>query len=78
MTRAVDFTVVGEQKIHCAGCEARIGGALRRIPGVRHVAASAHTQRVVVTINPAQVTPEQVGAKLEELGYEVTPSGNSP
>ncbi len=71
MTRTVEFDVIGEQKIHCAGCEATIGTALRRIPGVRNVQSSHHTQRVVVTINPAQVPPEQLRTKLEELGYEV-------
>ncbi len=71
MTHTVKFKVIGEQKIHCAGCEATIGTALRRIPGVRDVQSSHQTQRVVVKINPAQVPPEQLRVKLEELGYEV-------
>jgi len=71
MTRTVEFNVIGEQKIHCAGCEASIRTALRRIPGVRDVQSSHHAQRVVVKFNPAQVPPEQLRAKLEELGYEV-------
>ncbi len=77
MTRTIEFTVIGERKIHCAGCEANIGNALRRIPGVRDVQPSQQTQRVAVKINPAQVNTEQVRAKLEELGYEVTPLASS-
>ncbi len=77
MTRTVNFTIVGEEKIHCEGCSLRMGNALRRLPGIQDVKASPQSQRVVVKINPAQVTPEQVQAKLEELGYEVTPQANS-
>ncbi len=40
----VGFKVVGEQTIHCAGCEQRIGNALRRVPGVEGVEASHRTQ----------------------------------
>ncbi len=71
MIRGVDFTVTGEEKIHCAGCEQRIANALRRLPGVQDVQASAQSQRVVVKLDPAQISPEQVRAKLKELGYQV-------
>lgn len=77
MARTIDFTVIGEPQIHCAGCEQRIGNAMRRLPGVQDVKASARTQRVAVTIDPADVGSEQVQAKLEQLGYQVTPTGNS-
>lgn len=73
MTQETDFTVTGEPKIHCAGCEQRIGNALRRLRGVRDVQARAETQRVVVRFDPAQVTPDEVRAKLEQLGYHVQP-----
>ncbi len=73
MTQETDFTVTGEQKIHCAGCEQRIGNALRRLRGVTDVQASAETQRVAVRFDPAQVTPGEVRAKLEQLGYRVQP-----
>ncbi len=73
MARTIDFTVTGEQTIHCAGCEDRIGKALRRMPGVWDVRASAQTQRVEVTIDPQHVAPDQVQAKLEQLGYQVVP-----
>ncbi len=71
MTRTLNFTVTGEQKIHCAGCEERIGNALRRLPGITDVQASAESQKVAVTFNPDQVSADQVRAKLEQLGYRV-------
>jgi copper chaperone CopZ len=72
-TRVIDFVVSGEQKIHCEGCEQRIGNALRRLSGVEDVRASAKSQRVEVKLDPDQVDPEEVRDRLEQLGYEVTP-----
>jgi len=72
MARTLEFTVTGEEKIHCAGCEERIGNALRRLPGIKDVQASVETQRVVVTFDPAHLSHEQVRAALERLGYQVS------
>ena len=73
MAQTIEFVVTGEAKMHCAGCEQRVGNALRRLAGVQAVRASANTQQVVVTFDPVQLSPEQVRAKLEQIGYEVTP-----
>lgn len=67
----LQFEVVGERKINCSRCEARIGDGLRRLRGVENVQASADTQRVSVTIDPAQVSSDRLRAELEELGYQV-------
>lgn len=75
MEKRFEFTVMGEDKIHCSGCEQRICNVLRRLPGVQQAWASALSQRVVVTIDPAQVGPGQVEAKLGQLGYRVAPKG---
>jgi len=76
MAQSIEFVVTGEDKLHCAGCEQRVGNALRRLAGVQDVRASAETQQILVTIDPAQVGPEQVRAKLEQIGYQVTPQGD--
>jgi len=73
MAQTVNFTVTGEQKIHCAGCEERITNALRRLPGIEDIQASHLNQRVVVAFDPARVSPDKVKAKLLQLGYEVQP-----
>ncbi len=70
MAQTVNFTLTGEQKIHCAGCEERITNALRRLPGIQDVQASHENQRVVVTFDPARVSPDKVKAKLLQLGYQ--------
>jgi copper chaperone CopZ len=77
MTHTLEFTVGGEQTIHCTGCEQRIARALRRLHGIQEVQASARTQRILVRVEPSQINPGQVQAKLEQLGYEVTPEGGS-
>lgn len=71
MIENVEFQLVGNGRMHCAGCETRIGYALRRLPGVREVHASASTQRITVALDPAAVSVEQVRARLQQLGYEV-------
>lgn len=67
----VQFEVIGEERIHCAGCESRIATALRRLAGVEEVQASAETQQVKVTIDPARVSAEVLSARLQQLGYQV-------
>ncbi len=71
MENLVQFEVIGERKINCSRCESRIGDGLRRLRGVERVEASAETQRVLITIDPAQVTTDRVRAELAELGYQV-------
>lgn len=67
----VQFEVVGERKINCSKCEARIGDGLRRLRGVENVQASAETQRVSITIDPGQVSSDRLRAEMEDLGYQV-------
>jgi copper chaperone CopZ len=70
MAQTIEFVVTGEERMHCDGCEQRVSNALRRLPGVQEVRASAATQQVLVTIDPSQVGAEQVQAKLAQLGYQ--------
>lgn len=71
MSTRIDFTVIGKEKMHCSGCEGRVRFALQRLAGVQHVAADARTQRVTVAFDPAEVTPEQVRERLDQMGLEV-------
>jgi copper chaperone CopZ len=69
--QTIEVQVTGEQTIHCDGCEQRISNALRRLPGVEDVQASAQTQQVQVRFDPSQVNCDQVQARLEKMGYQV-------
>ena len=77
MTQTLELKVTGGARINCAGCEQRIGNALRRLPGVQDVHASAQEQAVEVRFDPGQVQPEQVQAKLAQMGYEVSAVSNT-
>lgn len=71
MATNLEFNVSGEQKIHCVSCEERIAQALKRIPGIQSVQASAKEQSISVFIDPSRVTAETVQRKLGDIGYEV-------
>jgi copper chaperone len=77
MANTTEFTVTGEQKIHCEGCERQIDRALRRLPGILGVEASAESQRVVVEMDPERVSSEEVRERLDLLGYRVTGGGTA-
>ncbi|WP_227378027.1 heavy-metal-associated domain-containing protein [Haladaptatus halobius] len=71
-TNTLNYTVTGDQEIHCEGCEQRISRALERLDGVETVEASAQTQRIAVETHPAQIDHEQLRERFDLLGYEVT------
>ena len=77
MENTIYFVVTGEERIHCSGCESRIAYALRRLPGVQDVRASAENQRVLVSVDPLRIGAEQIQAKLEQLGYRVRLAGGA-
>lgn len=66
----LDLTVEGNA-IHCSGCESRIEGTLRKLPGVHRVKASHRTQKVVVALDQGKTPLRDVLAKLEFMGYVV-------
>lgn len=76
MTQTIEFVVTGPEKLHCEGCEQRVGNVLRRLAGVKTVQASAQTQHVVVTFDAGAVAPDQLQGRLEQLGYQVTRQGS--
>lgn len=71
MFKQINYEIVGDEKIHCGGCEVRISNALRRLDGVYDVSASADEQNISVSINTDSVSPEQIETRLDQLGYKV-------
>ena len=65
----IEFTVVGEQRIHCPGCERRIKTALEELPGVQEAEADSKAQRVTVYLDPKRISPEEIRDRLKRLGY---------
>jgi Cu2+-exporting ATPase len=62
----MDFAVEG---IHCAGCMARIEGALAREPGIRSARVNLTDKRLAVTWPAGGARPDVVLDRLAALGF---------
>ena len=76
MYRSVIFEVVGDQRIFCDGCERRVEGLLKSLPGVRQVRAQARNQRIEVLFDATALDTDAITAGLAKAGYEAK-AGNS-
>ncbi len=70
--------VMGEQTMHCGGCEHTVKFVLGQLPGVQSVEASHKTQQINLTFDPQILNLEQVHQALDRLGYEVSPQDSTP
>lgn len=68
--RKIELEVIGEQTIHCLGCENTIRRGLFQLPGVRQVEPSHKTQRIHLTLDTDHVTVEAIPEKLKWMGWE--------
>lgn len=64
--------VIGDQPIHCSGCENTIRRGLSQVPGVRQVEPSQKTQRIELTLDIDKVTLEAVREKLNWMGWQTS------
>jgi len=70
--------VIGEQTMHCGGCEHTVKFALNQLPGVQQVEANHKTQHINLTYDPHLLNLEQVHQALDRLGYEISFQDNAP
>jgi copper chaperone len=56
-------------KIHCEGCVQTVTAAVRQLPGVEKVEASAVTKRVLVEFDPRRVDEARIREALRAAGY---------
>ena len=66
--------VIGEQTIHCGGCENAIQMSLSQLPGVKRVKADHKTQLVEVSADVEQTGLEVIRERLDWMGYEAEPT----
>jgi Cu+-exporting ATPase len=57
----------------CASCVRRVERALQKVPGVAAASVNLATERATVTFDPAQASPDQLAAAVEQAGYDVGP-----
>lgn len=63
--------VVGENKMHCDGCESTVRFAVQQLPGVTDVSASHASQEILVTYAPDAVDLVRIRQELDWIGYQV-------
>ena len=59
--------------ISCEKCKANIEGDLASEPGVGQVTVDVGTRRVCIAYDQEETGPEQLRARLREIGYPAAP-----
>ena len=59
--------------ISCQKCKANIEGDLASHPGIEQVTVDVGTQRVRIAYDRDRTSPDQLRAKLNDIGYPATP-----
>jgi copper chaperone len=67
----METLVLQVEGMSCTGCEQRIGTVLRRVEGVREVAADHTTGRVEVRVGPEMTDRAVLAERIEAAGYQV-------
>ena len=68
-TNTLTLEVVGEQTIHCDGCERTVEFTLSQLSGVRVIDVDHTTQLIKIAITGDETDLEEVKAELEWIGY---------
>lgn len=55
--------------MHCAACSAAVERVTRKLPGVARSDVNLTTNKMTIEYDEAQVTPEQIIAKVEKAGF---------
>ena len=78
MLKSVTFEVVGEQQLHCEGCEQRVERMLKTLPGVERVRAQARKQRIEVLYDSSMQEPNAIAQHLGTAGYQTNVANSQP
>lgn len=58
----------------CEGCESGVKAALEKLEGVQEAEVSHKKRRTSVTYDPAKVSPRELEAAIESVGYQARPA----
>lgn len=70
----IDFQLTG---MTCAACANRIEKGLGKMPGISAAAVNFALETAHVEYNPSEVSVEEMIRKVEKLGYQATPKGDT-
>lgn len=68
-------SVFGITGMHCANCAARIEKSLGETAGVAKALVNFAAEELIIEYDEARLTPEDIAAKVQELGYEARAAG---
>ena len=63
--------VVGEQTMHCGGCESTVKFALKQLPGIQGIEVNHKTQLINLTLDTEALDMGRVYQELGWIGYQV-------
>ncbi len=72
-THATAMATLALEGMTCASCALRIEKGLKRVPGVADAAVNLASERASVSFDPAQVSLDDLLAKVSAAGYTATP-----
>ena len=70
MLQSATLEVIGDQRLHCEGCENRVMRLLKGLPGVARVRAQSSNQQVDVQFDPELLDLTTIADRLAQSGYE--------
>ena len=70
-TETKTFKVIGQQTMHCGGCESSVKFTLGQLSGVQKVEASHKTQLIKLTYDSEALDLDRVRQELDWIGYQV-------
>ena len=71
MAEKITLQVVGEQTMHCSGCERTVTFTLSNLPGVKVIKADHKTQLIELMMTRGETDLEKVKSELDWIGYQV-------
>ncbi len=74
MAEKITLKVVGQNTMHCAGCERTVKFTLSQLPGVKEVHADHKTQQIEISLSSDETNAAKITAELDWIGYEVEPA----
>lgn len=74
MVEKITLKIIGENTLHCAGCERTVKFTLSQLPGVKEVQADHKTQQIEVSLTSDETNAAKITSELAWIGYEVEPA----
>ena len=70
-TVKIRYRVIGEQRMHCKGCESTVQYTLSQLSGVKTIRADHQAQTILIEVDGADIDREKIESELEWIGYNV-------